>query len=250
MRDRPLLNYYGGKFTSRNWIISHIKKNKTYVEPFGGGANILLFKERSKNEIYNDLDDEIVNVFKIMRDKSDALKHYLKYTPYSRSIYINSRNNTKCDVERAAFTIIKSFMGIGDSINRATGFRNSISQNSSPSTAFKNYIDHIDVFVDRLKGVVIEQLDWMDCITRYDRHDTSFYVDPPYLHSTRLTNNSYKHEIAESDHLVLISILKNIKGHCVLSGYDNDIYDELGWSKSYKKVDTQSSKRTEVIWCN
>jgi DNA adenine methylase len=248
MKQRPLINYFGGKFTSRKWILANLPPSKTYVEPFGGGGTILLFKDRVKNEVYNDIDGEIVNVFKVVRDRYQELKRYLQFTPYSREVYDEARLYSFCPVERAAKTIIKSFMGIGDSINNNTGFRNSISQNSSPATGFKNYLEYLEFFSERLRGVIIERLDWKDCIQRYDKSHTTFYIDPPYLHNLRVSKKSYKFELTNTDHQELVNVLSKIKGHCLLSGYDNEIYDQLGWKKLYKTIDTQNSKRLEVLW--
>lgn len=127
--DRPVLRYFGGKFLLAPWIISNMPKHRVYVEPFGGAASVLMQKPRAHAEIYNDLDDRIVNVFRVFQNKESALelKRLLEMTPFSRKEFELSSEDSLNPIESARRTIIRSFMGFGaDSVcepSRATGFR-------------------------------------------------------------------------------------------------------------------------------
>jgi DNA adenine methylase len=244
---RPFLNYYGGKFTARTWITSRFPEHKIFVDVFGGGGNIILSKTPSKVDVYNDIDSEIHNLFSVARGHGDALKTSLILTPYSREEYNNVRGPTLDRIERARRTIVKSFMGIGDSIHNKTGFRNSTSSNASPSKTFKSYVEYFDFFVDRMRGIFLENLDFRECIKKYDTEETLFYLDPPYIHSTRMSTKNYGHEMTNNDHIEMVEIIKSIKGNFILSGYENDLYPKE-WVVNKKESNTQTTKRTECLY--
>jgi DNA adenine methylase len=141
------------------WIISHFPEHRVYTEAFGGAASILLRKERSYAEIYNDLAGEIVNVFRVLRNNPEGLRRRLLLTPFARVEYFSAYQVGGDLMERAAGTIIKSFMGYGsDSIFRKSGFRaNSNRSGTTPAHDWANFPKVLDFFIRRLSGVVIEQ---------------------------------------------------------------------------------------------
>lgn len=252
---RPALRYHGGKYMIASWIISHFPDHKVYVEPFAGAASILLRKPRSYAEIYNDLDGEIVNVFKVLRDHGKRLKKMLELTPFSREEYFASYGQTEDPIERARMTIIKSFMGFGsDSIKNKSGFRsNSNRSGTTPAHDWKNYADKISMLTERLGGVVIENLPAEMIIKRFDTPQTLFYIDPPYLHSTRTKAKRYKYEMTDEDHIRLAGQLKSVKGKVIISGYASSLYDELyrDWHREEKMTFADGAKkRKECIWLN
>jgi DNA adenine methylase len=149
---RPLVRYYGGKWLLADWIISHFPNHRVYVEPFGGGASVLLKKPRSYAEIYNDLDDEIMNLFWAVRERGDILKRELELTPFSRKEYQLSYEKTHHFIEQARRTIIKSFMGFGsDSIHRRSGFRaDSKRPGTIPAHDWKSYPEALTLITERM----------------------------------------------------------------------------------------------------
>lgn len=249
MRElRPALNYFGGKWMLANWIISFFPEHKIYVEPFSGGASVLIRKEVSHREIYNDIDDEIVNFFRVLRLNGNELKRQLQLTPYSRTEYDKARESTSNPIEMARRTVIKSLMGIGDSIHNKTGFRNSKTSTTPPPTTFRNYTNTLHNLTARLENVMFENLNYKECFEKYDTPDTLFYCDPPYPHNTRSTKHSYGHEMSDQDHYDFIEIIQNLKGKVILSSYENDIYDKLNWKKEFKTASSESSNRIEVLY--
>jgi DNA adenine methylase len=228
---RPVLRYHGGKWKLADWLISYFPKHRIYVEPFAGGASVLMQKDRSYAEVYNDKWDTVVNVFRVLRDseKAEQLKRLIELTPYSRTEFASTYGrNPKFmgDVEAARLTILRSFAGFGSAATNgdfSTGFRsNSNRSGTTPAHDWVNYPGHIRAFVERLSGVVIENKDANELIPQHDSPDTLFYVDPPYPHSTRNMqrgNASYACEMSDDDHRKLSEVLRACLGMVILSGY-------------------------------
>lgn len=260
---RPLLRWHGGKWLLAPWIISHFPAHRIYVEPFGGAASVLLRKSRPYAEIYNDLDDDVVNLFRILRDaRGRDLIFGLVHTPYSRLEFEEAYQETDNPIERARKLIIRSFMGFGsDGHNgaRMTGFRaNSNRSGTTPAHDWVNYPDHLELIMKRIEGVCIEHRPALEVMKQHDSPDTLHYVDPPYVHSTRSTarnssKKNYRHELSDADHRELLGFLKTLSGMVVLSGYPCPLYAEnlSGWSTVEKAALADGARqRTEVLWLN
>lgn len=255
---RPVLRWHGGKWVLAPWIIEHFPAHRIYVEPFGGAASVLIRKRRCYAEIYNDLDDCVVGLFQVLRDKEKAksLLDNLRNTPFSRVEFSEAYLPTDDDIEAARRLIIRSFMGFGSNgHNRITGFRsNSNRSGTTPAHDWLNYPDALELIVERLSGVVIEHRDAKLVMGQHDGPNTLHYVDPPYVFSTRAdTSKDYAHELSDLDHAELLRFLDNLEGMVVLSGYPSDLYDRelVNWRRIEKKAFADgASKRTEVLWIN
>ena len=245
---RPVLRYHGGKFRIASWIVRHFPPHRTYVEPFGGAASVLLRKPRSHSEVYNDVDDEIVNVFRVLRDAggSHRLTEALRLTPFARRELETSYDDTPDPVERARRTIVRSFMGFSSaSVTKGhrTGFRgNASSSRVTSAVDWVSYADCVESFVERLRGVAIENKSAFHLIPQYDGEEALFFVDPPYPLSTRYASanyaDCYRHELSDADHRVLAQLLRSLRGMVVLSSYGSALYRDLfrGWSTIEKTV--------------
>lgn len=248
------------------WIISHFPTHKVYVESFGGGGSVLMRKERSYSEVYNDAWDIVVNVFKVLRDPASAaeLERQIRLTPYSRTEFLacgdQEISQISDAIEKARRTILRSFAGFGSASTNAkyiTGFRaNANRSGTTPGHDWANWPNSISTFVNRLQGVVIENKDYRSIIEQQDYPTTLFYFDPPYKHETRNMkrgNAAYAHEMKDEDHVQLCEILKKIQGMVILSGYDNNLYNDMlkGWVKETKRANADGARqRTEVLWMN
>lgn len=264
---RPVLRYHGGKFRLAPWILSFFPAHKVYVEPFGGAASVLLQKNRVGAECYNDMDGNVVNLFRILRDRtlSLELQRRVELTPFARQIFDWAYEPVTDDMDGAHKLIVKSFMGHGsDSATRScrTGFRSKLSEGRVlPSVEYSTWSNAIPVFTQRLRGVVIEHKPAIDVIERMDSPATLIYADPPYCHSTRSAlkgrgkgTHGYRHEMEDADHVALASVLRAAKGMVVLSGYPSELYDDelyADWIRHERKHIADGGKvRKEVVWIN
>lgn len=258
--NHPLIRYHGGKFRLADWIISHFPKHETYVEPFGGGASVLLSKAPSRMEVYNDLDLDIVNFFEILRDQqlAEELAQQVKLTPYSRVEFLNARDETSDRIERARRLVVRAQMGFGSAgaTRGKTGFRLDTARSGSDIvTIWQRQPEIIIQAAARLKKVLIENRDAIKVVQDHDREDTLFFIDPPYVHETRtIGDKAYRHEMTNADHEQLVDVLKQCKGKVILCGYEHPIYKELNWKKVVKSVAASgqagSEKREEILWIN
>lgn len=264
--SRPVVRYHGGKWLLADWILGHFPAHRVYVEPFGGGGSVLIQKERSYAEVYNDLDDEIVNLFRVLREPSTAaqLEAAVRLTPFARAEFNAAYELSDDPIERARRSVVKAFMGFGSAaINRdhRTGFRaNSNRSGTTPARDWINWPDRIPEFVERLRGVVIEHKDAALVIGQHDTPETLFYCDPPYPFSTRSLPRGasqpfcYRHEMTDEQHIALAETLRAVQGMVVLSGYPCEMYDAdlyADWTRIERKAFADgASERTEVLWLN
>ncbi len=255
--DHPLLRYHGGKWRMAKKIIDEFPPHVTYVEPFGGAGSVLLQKTRSPVEIYNDIDGDIVNVFRVVRDNGDKLKELLEFTPYSREEWRLAYEESNDPIERARRTIVRAAMSFGSAgaTKGSSGFRGK-DKGTHYAKTWPNYVSSLLKFKERLAGVVIENLPALKIIEQYDSEDTLFYLDPPYLLDTRVLNGCkyYRYEMSDSQHIEILEVVRNIKGMAIISGYENTLYDKVLFDWRKVKFDVRANgrkgtvKRTEVIW--
>lgn len=266
---RPIMRYHGGKWLLAPWIIQHLPRHNVYVEAFSGAASVLLRKPRSSVEILNDLDGDVVNIFRVLQDRENGeeLARRIRLTPFSRAEFEKSYELPPPEdpIERARLTLVRQMMGFGTSglVRNRTGFRATTHRrrNQDYSWDWARYPEHISAFIERLTGVTIESEPAMDLVERHDQPDVLFYLDPPYVHSTRGAvrgdgHNGYRHEMSNGDHRALADRLHRCEAMIVLSGYHSPLYDELfgDWKTVEKPARIQAQKgaesRLEVLWLN
>lgn len=258
----PVMRYFGGKFRIAPWLIGFFPAHRCYVEPFGGAASVLMQKPRSYAEVYNDLSQDVVNVFRVLRDPDLAgqLVVLCRLTPFSRDEFELSFERADDPVEQARRTLFRAQSAFGSSgtARSRTGFRsNSTRDYQLSSHVWERYPANIASFCQRLSGVIVENRPALDIIEQHDSPDTLFYVDPPYLHSTRVMRNArYDFEMSEAQHVELLQALNEVEGMVVLSGYPNPVYEGLleGWEIHTREARASGHRgtvhRTEAIWLN
>lgn len=261
---QSVLKYPGSKGRVANWIVSHIPPHDFYVEPFFGSGAVLFAKPRSKAEVVNDLDGNVVNFFRVCRDAPEELARALYLTPCSRSEYEEIQeihagqpmNMTGQPLEDARRFAIRCIQGTGTRIGQRTGWKketNSIVSNTARSWSYLP--DKIAPVAERLRGVAIENMDALELIQKHNTSKTLLYCDPPYLGSTR-GGSIYRFEMrGEELHRKLLQVLMEHKGPVILGGYENDLYNKIllaaGWNKDSKEAYVQGGgHRTETIWFN
>lgn len=263
--NSPILRYHGAKFRLADWIMSFFPEHSTYVEPFGGAAGVLIQKPRSYSEVYNDLDSEISNVFRVLRDpaQSKRLAQLCALTPYSRDEFEESYTLSNCPIDNARKTIYRASAGFGSAsaTKGRSGFRiDSSREYNTASHLWAQYPDKIAAFCERLQGVLIENRPAIDVITQHDSADTLFFVDPPYMMETRVAaaNKYYRHEMDEEQHKELLDTLIKLDGLVVLSGYYTELYNQTltknGWERHEKNARISANRgtgtRVECVWLN
>jgi len=262
---RPVLRWHGGKWRLAPWIVSHFPAHRQYVEPYGGAASVLIRKPRCFAEVWNDLDGEVVNLFRVLRsDDAQQLIRAVHLTPFSRADFEEAYQPTEDPVERARRLIARSFMGYGSTganIKARTGFRaNAHSQHTHPASDFTDMPEVLRQTAERFRGVVIDQRPALQVMRDHDAPTTLHYVDPPYLHSLRHErgwrgekSRGYAHELTEQDHAELLGTLRALAGMVILSGYPSQLYDEAltAWVRVERAALADKGRpRREVLWIN
>ena len=253
---RPICRYHGGKWKLADWIISRFPAHRTYVEPFGGAASVLMKKEPCYAEVYNDLAGEIVNLFRVARDHGPELARRVELTPFARDEFTLSYEVDADPIEQARRTLVRSYMGFGSAAasRKATGFRaNSNRSGTTPAHDWANYPDALRLVIGRLQGVVIENKDARSVMAQHDSPETLFYVDPPYVAASRDSGSDYLHEMDDADHEELAVFLRGLRGMVIVSGYQSGLYGKIfeGWRQEEREAFADGARpRLEVLWFN
>lgn len=251
---RMVIKYPGAKWRIADWIIGHMPEHHSYVEPYFGSGAVFFRKQPSKIETVNDLDDDVTNLFQVIRDCPDKLIQSVTYTPYARQEYESAFINPTTDrIEKARQFLIKCWQGHGFRTNAYKGGWKNDVQGREAAYAMRNWYrlpGWIADIVDRLKEVQIENRPAVEVIKRFNFPNVLIYADPPYLLSTRSGKN-YKHEMSDDDHVELLESLLQHKGSVLLSGYDNELYNDMltGWQKEQIATTAEKGRpRTETLW--
>lgn len=250
-----MLPYLGGKSYLASWIISHFPEKYqqlSYCEVFGGGGWVLFKKEPSRIEIYNDLNQDLVNLFRIIRDNYTKFAHRANWSMHSRAMFQEATERLQNDrslseTERAVFFALRQIQSFSGT-RKAWAYR--VSPNHSFSGRWFPFLKRIELINARLKKVQIECLDFEEVIKKYDSKDTLFYLDPPYVGTERYYN-SKDAEFMKDDHSRLAHTLKRIKGRFVLSYYEHKFvranYKQFRIiSKNMPKYSVNSSQLTGI----
>jgi DNA adenine methylase len=265
-RKKIAFGWYGGKFSHLDWLLPLLPACPYYCEPFAGSAAVLLNRAPASVETYNDIDGEVVNFFRVLRDNAGELVRVISLTPFSREEYfiaIYGDTENVSPVERARRFYIRARQtrtGLAQtaSLGRWANCKNtSRSGMSGVISRWFGGVDALDAIAQRFLRVQIENRPAVDVIALYDAPGTLFYCDPPYLHATRGDSNAYAYEMNEAQHREFAEVLNNCKGFAAVSGYDHPIMDELfekrKWLKSFegvKPIHSTKDMRQEVLWTN
>lgn len=266
-RDKKIcFGWYGGKTSQLDWLLPMLPKCFHYIEPFGGSAAVLLNRERSPIETYNDIKGDVCNFFRVLRDQPDELVQLLWLSPVSREDFFISLYDTEevSDLERARRFFVRT-----NQAHNGGGLKNNqwahainASHYGMSAVASKMFgkVEGLKEVAERLLTVQIENRPALDLIKKYDTVNSFFYCDPPYVPSTRVSQGAYEFDMSIDDHIALAETLNGIQGQAAVSGYDcdtmNKMYHGPKWRKYYarergigsaKKI---GEKRREVLWVN
>ena len=265
-RRRIVFGWYGGKFSHLDWLLPLLPECHHYCEPFAGSGAVLINRVPAPVETYNDLDGEVVNFFRVLRDQHQALIRAIALTPFSREEYycaIYGSTEDISDLERARRFYIRARQtrtGLAQtaSLGRWANCKNtSRAGMSGVVSRWLGGVDALDEIAQRLIRVQIENRPAVDVIQLYDNHKTLFYCDPPYLHATRGDAKAYGFEMDEADHRALAEVVNACEGKVAVSGYYHPLMDELfppdHWFKTEgpdKTIHSTKDSRREVLWTN
>ncbi|MDO5433347.1 DNA adenine methylase [Eubacterium sp.] len=254
---KPVLKYPGAKWNLASWIISYMPPHESYLEPYFGSGAVFFNKEPARIETINDIDGEIVNFFRVCREYPEELARAINLTPWAREELEKSRVVTDDPIERARRTAVGCYMTFGSrrcsrSFRHTTGkYKHDGPDNAKLWGLLPGIVKDV---AERLKDAQIENRPAIELIKKHDGPEVLIYLDPPYIRDTRtLHGDQYKFEIYDADHEVLVKTIKNHNGKIILSGYENDLYNDYlkGWKKySIKSRIERGGTRTETIWLN
>ncbi len=261
MRARTLVKWHGGKARLSHWIIGHLPVSQSYVEPFGGGAAVLLNKPPSEIEVYNDLDGRIVNLFRVLRDEPDEFRRKVELVPYSEAEFQLAAWQPPwiSPVDRAVADFVRfrqSFGGQGACWSYGTKrARQGVAENVH---AYRGAIAGLPWLVERVQRWQIFSRPAVEVIRQFDDAEAVIYCDPPYVHSTRKATAVYGHEMTDAEHRELAAVLNASQARIAVSGYPSPLYDELfaGWRCETREVAAHSAggckkrQMTECLWLN
>lgn len=256
--------WYGGKFSHLNWLLPILPYTTHYCEPFGGSAAVLINRNPSPVETYNDLDGNVVNFFKVLREQPDELVRVIGLTPFSKEEFekaIKKSGNGISDLEKARHFYIKARQvrtGLAQKASSGRWAHCKLTSRAGMAGAVSRWLGAVEDLPDiaqRLLRVQIEHAPAIEVIKRYDSKETLFYCDPPYPHESRGDNNAYAHEMKTEDHIKLAELLNSVQGKVALSGYKCELMDQLygDWKiieAPTKKCHSVKKSRQEVLWIN
>ena len=256
-------NYMGGKYYLSKKLLNFIPKHHCYVEVFGGSAKLLFTKEPSNIEVINDKNKLIANLFYVVSFYFDEFYSKISTLVYSRELFKIFREKIKGyvieipDIDAAVMTYYLYNVSFSGKISAF-----SFSKVTKSAMPFFNKIKNLPLIHDRLKNVIIENLDYEEIFKKYDDSNTFFYLDPPYYGYEK--EGYYELNFSVEDHKNLLNLIKKLKGKWMLSGYDNELYQEE--LKEYNRYEFEVVKTSygitslskekkrpngkEVIWFN
>lgn len=262
---RIAFGWYGGKFSHLDWILPLLPACHHYCEPFAGSAAILLNREPSPIETYNDLDGEVCNFFRVLRDSRQPLIEAIGLTPFSREEFsiaceISPRLT---DLERARRFYVRARQvrtGLAQSATVGRWANCKGTSRAGMSGVVSRWLGGVVALPDiaeRLLRVQIENRPAIEVIELYDSPETLIYCDPPYVHETRGDSNAYGHEMTDDDHRKLARVLNSSQSMIAFSNYEcglmNELYPSTKWKKTVgpnRTIHSTKDTRREILWTN
>lgn len=248
-----ILKYPGGKWRIAEWIISHFPSHKVYCEPFFGSGAVFFKKRPAYIETINDVNGDIVNLFRVCRERPAELAAVLDLTPWARDEYKDCYAIEGDEVERARRFVVRHHQSFGTTNSNLNTWRNSQTYNSPRTAAQWSALpETVMQICGRLKEAQIENIDALTLIERYNDPNTLLYLDPPYLPELR-KRGIYKHEMTVEQHEQLLELVLKSKSKICLSAYDSELYNEKlkDWYTDEKQTTAQMGlHRTEKFYIN
>jgi DNA adenine methylase len=256
--------WYGGKFSHLAWLLPLLPETTHFCEPFAGSAAVLINRSPSLIETYNDIDGDVVNFFRVLRDQKDTLIEAIGMTPFSRKefeIAIADPEQEISDLERARrfYTRARQVRtGLAQTASSGRWAHCKLTSRAGMAGAVSRWlgaVEDLPLIAQRLLRVQVEHDTAVKVIERYDSDETLFYCDPPYPHESRGDAKAYGFEMTDDDHRALAEVLHRVQGKVALSGYRCKLMDELyhDWrciEAPPKMCHSVKQLRSEALWIN
>lgn len=256
---QPILKYPGGKWRVAHEIIRYFPPHRHYVEPYCGSAAVFFVKAPTEHEVLNDISSDLVNLFRVIRQRGEELVRAIYLTPWSEEEYVALERDwaDEDELEWARRYLVRCWQAHGTQLGKTTnGWRhNGLRGRAYPTKReWAQLPERLLAVVDRLKQAEIRQRPALEIITYYNAPDVLLYVDPPYIRSTRRNaDRHYAHEMTDEDHRCLLDALEQHQGMIVLSGYPHPLYEErlAHWQRvEFMSMTEQGQQHIEVLWIN
>ena len=254
---KPVLKYPGAKWNLAQWIISFFPAHTTYLEPFFGSGAVFFNKLPSQKEVINDLDDNAVNLFRMIREKPEELAALIEATPWARTEYLDSYSKTGDNLEDARRFLVRCWQAFAGRLGHRSGWCHSGAKGMPHMNRWRRLPKQILLASERLLMAEIENRPAVRLIQEYCYPNVLIYADPPYVWETRSDRQSgrkmYFQEMTDADHIELLDALDAHPGPVILSGYACDLYDNRlnHWRRETRKAQAEKGQtRTEVLWIN
>jgi DNA adenine methylase len=253
-KQKPVLRYPGSKWRIAPYIVQHFPAHGVYLEPFFGSGAVFFTKAAVGTEVVNDLDGEVANLFRVIREHPEELVAALQMTAYARDEYELACLPAEGCVERARCYLVKSWQGCRGKMTTKSGWKLERLPRDGGFTwpeVWSRLPEYVLRATVRLRRTYVENRPAMELINRYCTPEALLYVDPPYLPST--CSSMYAVGMSEQDHVDLLRTLRSHRGMVIVSGYANPLYDEMlaSWRKeSIAARNVRNDSRTEVLWIN
>ena len=263
-KKKIAFGWYGGKYSHLDWLLPLLPMTRHYCEPFGGSAAVLINRSPSPVETYNDLDGEVVNFFRVLRDDKERLIEAIGLTPFSREefeVAILREEDGISDLERARRFFVRARqvrIGLAQTASSGRWAHCLLTSRAGMAGAVSRWLGSVEglsEITQRLLRVQIEHDQAVEVIRRYDSEETLFYCEPPYPHDSRGDNNAYVYEMTDAKHRELARVLHSVRGLVAISGYYGPLMNELyvDWyctEAPIKQTHTVKQPRQEVLWTN
>lgn len=270
-RKMIAFGWYGGKYSHLDWLLPLLPAITHYCEPFGGSGAVLINRLPAPVETFNDIDGDIANFFRVLRDNKEELLETIGLTPFSREelrIAVTEPTAEISDLERARRFFVRARQvrtGLAQTASEGRWAHCKLTTRAGMAGAVSRWLGSVEGLAEiaqRLLRVQIENAPALEVIQRYDSRETLFYCDPPYVHASRADTNAYAYEMSDDEHRELARTLRNVQGKVALSGYAGELMDELygDWYRiespsraahsTNTGADNKKQRRTEVLWIN
>ncbi len=256
--------WYGGKFSHLDFLLPLLPGDAThFCDVYGGSAAVLINVEPYPVETYNDIDSELVNFFRTLRNQRTKLTKAISLTPFSREelVLACTPERNLSALERARRFYVRARQtrtGLAQRSSEGRWAHCVLTSRAGMAGAVSRWLGSVDKLPEialRLQRVQIENAPALEVIARYNTPETLFYVDPPYVHAARGDASAYGHEMTDRDHEMLAELLRATTGRVVLSGYKSALYTRLfsDWNRvdaPERLCNSVRQPRQESAWLN